>query len=569
MKKNICKLLLILAFFIFISSSYVFATSQIILPSKLSREYVEQELKILRKNGKLKGEQVNSFLLDGGFISFLKSGSAYLEIPIELLMWKHSKDSELMMPNEGASYPSLKREDYWMFEDMYDFSRKNSVLKESVDRAFFEYLSGLKKSEEHNKIASNVAAIFREKIYDGQVLQKFLSFFYYKHRTGSDSPIIQSIGRIVYGSHKILIKDLLSNYLISVPDFETKNKGAQFGIIFNLNQRRYFLKSHQNYPIKRSNKSSGHLLSLSSMSSDIESSGGIKINPLKPVDLKELFAYKVLEKMGFGPHVDFSMSKTLYSGTYIVTEEVNDFVTVGNMLKGGFTKSIGAFNHLTEKTREQNFEVSGNGNEIFIKRLTIFDILARSMLLSDLNSENFGFIVPKRNDTTEVYNFGIVLVDFIKPNPININNFNSEYRMNHPDERNNLISYSRDNPYIYIGIRSSFSDANTFTKYPKDDSLGFFNPNIDFYSQNYEEELMLFRKQKKAFGKLAAREMSLDIIEKTLDSAFEEIKTLAEKEENKTALLIEDNGFEPIQDLKKYREAISVHIKELFDFFNE
>ena len=194
MKKNICKLLLILAFFIFISSSYVFATSQIILPSKLSREYVEQELKILRKNGKLKGEQVNSFLLDGGFISFLKSGSAYLEIPIELLMWKHSKDSELMMPNEGASYPSLKREDYWMFEDMYDFSRKNSVLKESVDRAFFEYLSGLKKSEEHNKIASNVAAIFREKIYDEQVLQKFLSFFYYKHRTGSDSPIIQSIG---------------------------------------------------------------------------------------------------------------------------------------------------------------------------------------------------------------------------------------------------------------------------------------------------------------------------------------------------------------------------------------
>ena len=63
--------------------------------------------------------------------------------------------------------------------------------------------------------------------------------------------------------------------------------------------------------------------------------------------------------------------------------------------------------------------------------------------------------------------------------------------------------------------------------------------------------------------------MSLDIIEKTLDSAFEEIKTLAEKEENKTALLIEDNGFKQIQDLKKYRDAISVHIKELFDFFNE
>ena len=191
------------------------------------------------------------------------------------------------------------------------------------------------------------------------------------------------------------------------------------------------------------------------------------------------------------------------------------------------------------------------------------------MLLSDLNSENFGFIVPKRNDNIDVYNFGIALVDFIKPDPMNIKNFNNIHRMNHLNEENNLIGLSRDNPYIYIGIRSSFLDANTFTNYPKNDILGFFNPNIDFYSQNYEEELMLFRKQKKAFGKLAAREMSLDIIEKTLDSAFEEIKTLAEKEENKTALLIEDNGFEPIQDLKKYREAISVHIKELFGFFNE
>lgn len=564
------KLLLILSFFIFISSNCVFATEQIILPSKLSKEYVKKELERLEENGKLNGEQVNSFLLNGGFISFLKSGSVYLEIPIELLMWKHSEDPELMLPVEGARYPSLKREDYLMFEDMYGFSRKNDVLKEIVTRAFFKYLNGLKKSEEHNKIASNVAAIFREKIYDEQILQRFLSFFYSKHRIGSDSPIIQSIGRIIYGSHRILRNDLLSNYLISVPDFETKNKGAQFGIIFNSNKRKCFVKSHQNYPIKRSNKSSGHLLSLSSMSSDIESSGGIKINPLQPVDLKELFAYKVLEKVGFGPHVDFLISKTLYSGTYIVTEEVNDFVTIGSILKGdNFKKVAVAFNNLTEKTREQIFEVSGNGNEIFIKRLTIFDVLVRSMLLSDLNSENFGFIVPKRNDTTEIYNFGIALVDFIKPNSVNIKNFNSEYRMNHPNEENNLIGLSRDNPYIYIGIRSSFLDANTFTNYPKNDILGFFNPNIDFYSQNYEEELTLFRKQKKAFGKLAAREMSLDIIEKTLDSTFEEIKTLAEKEENKIALLIGYDNFDPIQDLKKYRDAISVHIKELFDFFNE
>ena len=63
--------------------------------------------------------------------------------------------------------------------------------------------------------------------------------------------------------------------------------------------------------------------------------------------------------------------------------------------------------------------------------------------------------------------------------------------------------------------------------------------------------------------------MSLDIIEKTLDSAFEEIKTLAEKEENKIALLIGYDNFYQIQYWKKYRDAISVHIKELFDFFNE
>ena len=155
-----------------------------------------------------------------------------------------------MLPVEGARYPSLKREDYLTFEDMYDFSRKNDVLKEIVTRAFFKYLSALKKSEEHNKIASNVAAIFREEIYHEQRLQIFLSFFYSIHRSGSDSPIILSIGRIIYGSHKILKNDLLSNYLISVPDFETKNKGAQFRIIFNLNQRKYFVKSHQNYPIK-------------------------------------------------------------------------------------------------------------------------------------------------------------------------------------------------------------------------------------------------------------------------------------------------------------------------------
>ena len=84
-----------------------------------------------------------------------------------------------------------------------------------------------------------------------------------------------------------------------------------------------------------------------------------------------------------------------------------------------------------------------------------------------------------------------------------------------------------------------------------------------------KKNLCYLENKKKAFGKLAAREMSLDIIEKTLDSAFEEIKTLAEKEENKIALLIGYDNFDPIQDLKKYREAISIHIKELFGFFNE
>ena len=199
----------------------------------------------------------------------------------------------------------------------------------------------------------------------------------------------------------------------------------------------------------------------------------------------------------------------------------------------------------------------------------IIKLLEMPVIICQVNQDNQIEYENYGNDNIDVYNFGIALVDFIKPDPMNIKNFNNIHRMNHLNEENNLIGLSRDNPYIYIGIRSSFLDVNTFTNYPKNDILGFFNPNIDFYSQNYEEELMLFRKQKKAFGKLAAREMSLDIIEKTLDSAFEEIKTLAEKEENKTALLIEDNGFEPIQDLKKYREAISVHIKELFGFFNE
>lgn len=55
------------------------------------------------------------------------------------------------------------------------------------------------------------------------------------------------------------------------------------------------------------------------------------------------------------------MSKTLYSGTYIVTEEVNDFVTVGSILKGNFEKVVVAFNSLTEKLGNKllKFQVMG------------------------------------------------------------------------------------------------------------------------------------------------------------------------------------------------------------------
>ena len=172
--------------------------------------------------------------------------------------------------------------------------------------------------------------------------------------------------------------------------FSTKvNKkifGAQFGGIISIeskqNKARKFFKTHQDG--SRFTNFSGVLYNSRS------------ISLAKPVNIRELFIYKVLEKLGMGPEVTFVVNPFVRQDLYIVTKDLNNtnlneiFITAVNIVnKEKIEKLISDKNVIIEFTK--------------------FDLINRILGINDLNSSNYGIL--SKGDKKFVK-----IIDFRAPN---------------------------------------------------------------------------------------------------------------------------------------------------------
>jgi len=172
--------------------------------------------------------------------------------------------------------------------------------------------------------------------------------------------------------------------------FSTKvNKkifGAQFGGIISIeskqNKARKFFKTHQDG--SRFTNFSGVLYNSRS------------ISLAKPVNIRELFIYKVLEKLGMGPEVTFVVNPFVKQDLYIVTRDLNNtnlneiFITAVNIVnKEKIEKLISDKNVIIEFTK--------------------FDLINRILGINDLNSSNYGIL--SKGDKKFVK-----IIDFRAPN---------------------------------------------------------------------------------------------------------------------------------------------------------
>lgn len=175
---------------------------------------------------------------------------------------------------------------------------------------------------------------------------------------------------------------------VSEITFEPKETGAQLGTKACVNFRDGFpsvtfhVKAHQNYGA---------------------SSSGIPSNQRKQIDLRELFVYKLLHSIGFGPKVHFITHQgaedvPFYKNAlFIATQEVaytkeagktKFFHPVGQLFSydGLDFKGDTAFAELFEK------ELSTPEVTPIKLAATIIDLLSRILDLTDMNEGNFGRI---------------------------------------------------------------------------------------------------------------------------------------------------------------------------------
>ena len=238
-----------------------------------------------------------------------------------------------------------------------------------------------------------------------------------------------------------------------------------------------------------------------------------------------------------------------------------------------FQKFKTEFTQLSSTVMQDNFVATGQNYESIILELTIFDLIARSMLLSDLNAENIGFVLnPTEGNSVKV-------VDFMRPIESKILDMNRLYLSSNEGETvEKARQIMKKNMYVYFDIVKSFLEANTFTRYPDILLKGIFKPNLNPEDPNYEDYMMRFNSQKKSFGLLALNR--LNELEPIFNKAFTEIQNFAQKNRHVLALnknistgKFDDKEKEimvdPLEDLKQYRDAILAHFQQLSEFIRK
>lgn len=215
-----------------------------------------------------------------------------------------------------------------------------------------------------------------------------------------------------------------------------KNEGAQFGGYFTLtdstgSSQKYFVKAYYGYPAKGDFNSEKAFTSSMSFNcnSELFMDEPFDIPQYAPVDFKELFIYKVLEKLNVGPKSHFIINPYLKDGLFIATEDINDetsgFVEMGKM--DPVLEVV--INNILIEMRNGELGPSEYCSFNALAGLLEIDTINRVFGLLDANDGNFGYLerlvngaIPKkrhvkkshaRNWLTSEHEFRII--DFFQP----------------------------------------------------------------------------------------------------------------------------------------------------------
>ena len=259
----------------------------------------------------------------------------------------------------------------------------------------------------------------------------------------------------------------------------------------------YFLKTFHGYPACN-NKGSGETITDAIHETlSIDSAGNIndirKKIDVNMLDLREPFTYKVLEALNLGPETHFLINPYIRNGFYIVTRDltnIDEDFKLANELDVGSIKN-------TFLLKLENYEQFSTAPKYFtdLNELALFVSITN---ISDIKTDNFGFIINKNTDkhiirAKEIREWKVI--DFLN------NNITDEYDIESKFMQG-MIVYG--NTSVSYKVLRREIDLNTIS----DDVIKLFLEDADFIPKRLNKEFteLQYRLEKFYFGYKALKQ---------------------------------------------------------------
>ena len=112
----------------------------------------------------------------------------------------------------------------------------------------------------------------------------------------------------------------------------------------------------------------------------------------QPINIREAFIYKVLEKLGMGPEVKFVVNPFIIQDLYIVTKDLSD------------VKSNEIFITATNIVNKEKIEKLIADKDVILE-FTKFDLINRILGSNDLNPGNYGILSKENKNLVKIIDF--------------------------------------------------------------------------------------------------------------------------------------------------------------------
>lgn len=298
-------------------------------------------------------------------------------------------------------------------------------------------------------------------------------------------------------------------------EFNSKNSGIQLGTKMTLTYKEpvksqyvlfkeeiskektitYYIKTHQNGSTSQTSST-------------------------QPIDLKELFIYKLLEFADYGPKTHFLFHLISGGGFFIATQDL------------GFTKTLNkhkVFTLFDEKVKACNIDPAAPCHEEARKGMIRLDIISRILNLADAttNFDNFGLVTSATDD--------------FQQNKWKIFDF-----------RINVSPYFYTNPEIMKGFKA----GNGAFRYESSNFMDYIFKSVDYQSIRMALSAQIMDELNEGQPSKTGRKMSfLNALEKAHQEIVEYVSA------NSRHLNMNANALE---DLTQFKEAVKQNFQALY-----